>query len=376
MPLVSRAVLGAEFEDRTSLKLLRQPEPQYIYAQLWKMALNVSFQRETGSLGWRAPSIGVGGAPYPDAEADRMIFEPDPIYADTIVNVNELGQRLGHTIRINRPVFANTTYTQASREIPNGSLISTTPINVGSEQISITTKRWGGPYDQTNGNVAPFGIDRFDVSKSIHSAAELVGTQLQRDFDRTIDTFVGSLLDLGANTVYAGGYAADTSFYGGAASGGLNQNGYGEAPLTLSMLRQIEKKMDDLNLPTFSDGFRALVLPTIGYQELCDDPNFLKQVKDYPPKNPSLAKAYLGSNGRLHIFKSTTLPTSTNGNAGQTVYHAHAFCPGVIASGISELPRVAKSSQDNYGEWALVVWLADMGIALADNRFVVDVHFN
>src|SRR5689334_1779225 len=147
MPLVARASLGQEFEDRTSPKLLRQPEPQYLYAILWKMALNVAFARESGNLNWRQPEVGTGGVGYPEADADRLALA-DPIYSDTFVNVSELNERLGHTIRINRPLFANTTYTQTSREIANGTLISTTPINFGSEQVSVTTKRWGGPYDQ------------------------------------------------------------------------------------------------------------------------------------------------------------------------------------------------------------------------------------
>jgi len=375
MPLVARASLGAEFEDRTSPRLLRQPEPQYIYAQLWKMALNASFQRESGSLGWRAPEIGTGGAPYPDAEADRAIFEDD-IYRDTFVNVNELGNREGHTIRINRPLFANTTYSQVSREIANGKVISKTPVNLGSEQVSITTKRWGGPYDQVNGNVAPFGVDRFDAAKTIHSTAEMVGTQLQRDFDRTMDSFIGQYLDLGGTTVFSGGYAATTSFYGGAASGGINSAGYGEAPFSLNLINQIERKMDDLNLPTFADGFRALVVPPIAIHELKDDPQFLKNSEFHPPVNPILAKNYYREIGRTKIFKSTTLPTETNGNAGQTVYHAHAFAPGVLGSGISDMPRVAKNADDNYGEWALVVWLMYAGFALLDQRFALVIKFN
>src|ERR1019366_8457446 len=186
MPFVSRSSLGAEFQDLTSKRLLRQPEPQYLYAQLWKMALNASFEKESGSLGWRAPEIGTPGAPYSSADQDRAIFE-DPIYKETFINVNDLGQNPnGHVIRINRPLFANTTYTMASREIDNATLISTTPINLGSEQVSVTTKRFAGPYDQVNGNVAPFGVDRFDANKSVHSVAEMVGAQLQRDFDRSI----------------------------------------------------------------------------------------------------------------------------------------------------------------------------------------------
>ena len=375
MPLIARASLGAEFEDRTSPMLLVQPEPQYLYAMLWKMALHASMPRESGSLGWREPSIGTGGFEYTELEKDQLIFE-DPIYTGTFINVQELGQRLGQTIRINRPLYANTTYNQSSREIANGSLISTTPINVGSEQVSVTIKRFGGPYDQTNGNVAPFGVDRFDASKAIHSTAELVGTQLQRDFDRTIDYWVGEYLALGYTSLYANGYTSTTQFYGGAATGGLNSAGYGEAPFSISLLNQIERTMQNLNLPKMPNGRRAVVVSPLAIQELKDDPVFLRQSEFHPPINFLLSQSYYRTLGNMDIFQSTTLPTTTNGNSGQVVYQVQAFAPGVLGSGIAEMPRVAKSSADNYGEWALVVWLLYAGFSLLDSRFSVIGYHN
>ena len=375
MPLIARASIGAEFEDRTSKMLLIQPEPQYLYAQLWKMALHANLARESGSLGWRAPEIGTGGASYTELEKDQLIFE-DPIYTGTFINVTELGQRLGQTIRINRPLYANTTYNQSSREIANGSLISTTPINIGSEQVSITIKRFAGPYDQTNGNVAPFGVDRFDASKAIHSTAEMVGVQLQRDFDRTVDSWVGEYLALGATNIYANGYTSTTQFYGGAASGGLNAAGYGEAPFSISMLNQIERSMQTQSLPTMPNGRRAIVVGPLAIQELKDDPVFLRQSEFHPPINFLLAQQYYRTLGGLDIFQSTTLPTTTNGNSGQTVYQVQAFAPGVLGSGIGEMPRVAKSSADNYGEWALVIWLFQAGFSLLDARFSVVGYHN
>jgi hypothetical protein len=38
-------------------------------------------------------------------------------------------------------------------------------------------------------------------------------------------------------------------------------------------------------------------------------------------------------------------------------------------------PRIMPASSDNYGEQALVIWLADLALGLLDNRFVVDVHY-
>jgi hypothetical protein len=242
--------------------------------------------------------------------------------------------------------------------------------------VSVTVKRWGGPYDQVNGNVAPYGVDRFDAMKSIHSTAEMVGTQLKRDFDKTLDTFIGAYLSLGATSLYTNGYTATTSFYGGASSPTLNAAGYGEAPMSLAMIRYIERSMLAANLPMFPNGRYALVLPAVGIQELGDDPQWIKSSEFHPPVNVILAKSYYRTSGKMDIFISNSLPTTNNGNTSATVYIGQAFAPGVLGSGLAMMPRVAKSSADNYGEWALLVWLMYAGFSLLDSRFVYPVYFN
>lgn len=363
MPLVARASLGAEFFDITSAKLLKQPEPQYLYAQLWKMALNASLKAMTGIAFRPDPSYNEG-KPYASAEEQRAVFD-DPIFESAIQVVPELGNGPGHTVRLNRPVFANTTYTQAAREIGTGTSISTTPINISSEQVSLTLKRFGGPYDQTNSRVAPFGVDRFDAGRSIHSLASMLGMQLGRDFDKFIETVVGALLNLASSTVRANDYAADTAF----------SNAGGDGPMSYKLISKVERVMDDANLSVFPDGNRVMVLPPIAIEQLKEDPQFARLAEFHPPVNPVLAKSYFKSIGRMHLFKSTSLPTTTNGSTG-TVYRSHAFAPGVIGSGVGEMPHTATSTADNYGEWALVIWLMYAAFQNLDNRFCVLVHTN
>jgi hypothetical protein len=363
MPLVSRATLGAEFFDITSQKLLLQPEPQYLYALLWKMALNASLQQSSG-ISFRG-DIGQSGAPYSTAEGNRQGLFEDPIYTSAIHVVTELGNVPGHTVRLNRPKFTDTTYTQASREIAMGTSISTTPINIDSEQVSVTLKRFGGPYDQTNSRVAPFGVDRFDASRSVHSIAGAVGAQLTRDFDKTIDRFIGVLMGTASSTLYPSGYAATTDF----ADAG------GDGPMSMKLLSRLETAMDVALLPTFADGYRCVVTSPLCIEQLKDDPQFARYSEFMPPVNPLLKAGYYKSVGRTHIFKSTTLPTTTNGGAG-TLYETHAFAPGVIGSALGEMPRTATSTADNYGEWALVIWLAYMAFQNLDNRFCVKAFTN
>ena len=177
MPFVSRASLSQEFVDMTSAMLLLQPEPQYLHAQLIKQALAAELDTPD-SLGLPLAGrdgIGAKGAEYAQPGDSRLALEPDPIMSEAVSVVTDIGKTPGHTVRLNRPSFTNTTYTQASREIANGSTISTTPINVASEQVSLTLRRFGGPYDSTNSRVAPYGVDRFDASMPIHKLASVVG---------------------------------------------------------------------------------------------------------------------------------------------------------------------------------------------------------
>lgn len=362
MPLVNRATLGAEFYDITSARLLSEPEPQYLYATLWKVALSAAMTMASG-VSFRG-DVGGQGAPYSSAEKDRALFE-DPIYSSAIQVVPELGNAPGHTVRLNRPKFANTTYTQSSREIAMGTSISTTPINIDSDQVSVTLKRFGGPYDQGNSRVAPYGIDRFDAGRSIHSLASAVGTHLVRDFDKTIENFIGVLLGQAATTLFPSGYTATTDF----------SDPGGDGPMSFKLLSRIETAMDNANLPSFADGYRAVVTHPLGIEQLKDDPQFARYAEFHPPVNPLLARSYYKSVGRLHIFKSTTLPTTTNGGSG-TVYETHAMAPGVIGSALGEMPRTATSTADNYGEWALVIWLGYLAFQNLDNRFCIRVYTN
>ena len=87
MPLINRASLPTEFFDITSDSLLVQPEPQYMFAQLWKMALGASLGMP-GGLGRSA--VGENGAPVADVDAMRLMLD-DGIASAAISVVPELG---------------------------------------------------------------------------------------------------------------------------------------------------------------------------------------------------------------------------------------------------------------------------------------------
>jgi hypothetical protein len=83
----------------------------------------------------------------------------------------------------------------------------------------------------------------------------------------------------------------------------------------------------------------------------------------------------VSSIGNWDIFKSTTLTSvASTGGALPTVYYGQAFGPGSVGCGVAQLPRIAHSTADNYGETALLVWLFYAGFEVLDNRFIASVR--
>lgn len=358
---VSRVTLPEEFYDITSAKLLVQPEPQYAYANLMLSAIAQDLNVPE-TLGLQLPNRQVGGvgAPYSTAEQDRLELAKD-LPGEVFATKADFMGGPGHTMRFNRPKFTNSTYTEASRVIGTASSISTTPIEVGSEQVALTIKRYAGPYGAAA--VQPYAIDAFDAQMGVHNLAKLVGTHLKRDFHRWIDAVWVSLFDLASSTIYPNGFAADNDI-----------TAKGQAPLTYEQISRTSRAQDEANLPTFANGKRLMVVSPTGKKQLKDDPQFARYAEFHKEMNP-LFPGYFASLPEYELAVSTTLSQPLNGSSVK-VHRAHAIAPGVALAGMGAPPAVVPASDDNYGQQAKVIWLAFMAFGLADNRFVTSVRYS
>jgi hypothetical protein len=357
MGAYSQVELPSNFYTMTSSMLLQQPEPQYLYADLFMRAIGASLQ-VPADLGVNLPA---NGAAYSAAEKDRLILS-DPLSTQLFsVNVNFNGTP-GSTVRINRPVYTDTVYTSASRIVPSGSTISTTPVTVSGQQTNLTLYRYAGPYDTANSRVAPYGIDSFDASMGVHNAASIHGTHLKRDFHKFLDSQWVTLFDLAATAVYPEGVSAAN-----------DMTVLGDFPFSLEQLTRTERLMDEAHLPTLPDGFRLYVATPRQLADLKLDDNYMRLAESYPQFNGLFGASYVKSVGKFHIFKSTTLSQTANGS-GVAVQYGHAIAPGVAMGGMGKAPRVAPNTQDNYGEMPLVIWIAYLAMALANNTFVYSVR--
>lgn len=356
---LSRATLPEEFYDFTSAKLLAQPEPQYAYALMFLRALGINLSQSAGLALSDRDAMGNGGG-YSDVAADRLELEADRLSESLFAARHNFRGSPGHTIRFNRPLFADTTYTEASRQVATGESISTTAIAVGSEQVPLTIKRYAGPYDSANSRVAPLAVETFDASMGVHDMFAMAGVHFVRDFHKFLDSAWVALADNGANTIYPDGISADDDMVSK------------DFPLTYEQISRASKKADKLNLPRMADGRRLLVVTPDGKRQLKDDPQFAAYAKENRDTNP-IFPGWFGSLDDVHLLCSNTLTQSDNSSSSVEVHTGHLLAPGAFLGGIGRPPRVAPSTDDNYGETVKAVWIADLAMGLADSSFILPV---
>jgi hypothetical protein len=374
MATINRASIPEEFFDVTSARMLVAPEPQYVFAFLGKMALGnalgVQAMNPAGITPARGvPSTGALVQGY-QAGARLILANLDPQIAQTIMSVAEIGKSPGHTVRLNRPRYGSGGFTLAAREVTSGTQISTTPIDITSEQVTLTLKRYVGPYDAVVQNApAPYLLDKFDSSVALHSLVDLVSLNFRRDFDKWYDTVLATLITSGSTQIFPNGFTT------------VNQSSQqGDMPMDIdTIFRSIETLKGvvystPLNIPVYPNGrYRMFMTPTQSRQ-MKDDPQAAQYIRYDANANPvvGLAGAFLGSVAGCDLFESTTLPYTANTN-GINVMTAVMCGPGMLGQGFGRLPQVMASTLDNYGEHALLVHICYAAFNIMDSRFGLQI---
>lgn len=357
---MSRISLPENFIDFQSTTLLAQPEPQYPLAGLFISSIgqNLGVPAAFG-LGVDGRPISGSGAAYSAVDRDRLMIAsalPKSLFALGI----DFKAQTGSTVRINRPAYLDSTYTMASRRLSSGQPIGLVPVTVGSEQTHLTLERFAGPYDSANSRIAPLSIEAFDAKMGVHSESGLLGNNLQRDFHRFLDSVHVELGSMGT-PVYPDGMNAD------------NDAGQtGAYPITVEQLSRTEQLMDEASLPKFPDGKRLMMLTPLQWKQLKHDPEYAANSSFHPEFN-ILWGGYVGSVGAFHIFQSQTLKRVAN-SSSVPVQYGIAMAPGCYMGGVGRPPRVVASTDDNYGETAKVVWIADLAFGIADQRFFYSIR--
>jgi hypothetical protein len=309
--------------------------------------------------------VGGAGADYSTAEDDQLALEPDILSENLFAVKVDFNGQPGNTVRVNRPKYTDSTYTEASRRVMPGTAISTTGLALDSEQAILTLQRYGGPYGTTQ--IQPYVIEKQVAEMGVHDLVKIAGKHLVRDFHKTLDSFGVALGQQGATTLYPRGVTAANDMTTTAS-----------APLTYELIGRVAKEMDeDLKLPTLPDGRRVLVVTPTGLKQLKDDPQYARYSHDFEKTSP-LFRRYTALKAvipEFYVFVSNTLNITAN-TSSVNVHTALAMAPGCFGIGMGERPMVRNATADNYGLSVPVIWTACLALANLDSRFVVKASYS
>ena len=375
MPGLSRITLPSEFQDVADTRLLMQPEPGYFWARLAAVAQEgAELMRSMSPLGPNeSRKLMTQGAEVPDFSSMQLDLDPEALaslaqYSSALVTDFFKGVAPKQVVNINRPVFADTTYTEASRDVTRATISSTTQ-QVSGEQVSITIRQFSGPYNNAGSAVQPYGIEGFDARYSLHDFSQLIDFHLARDRKKFLDRVIGLRFVQGApttNYVYPqdpnGTLASDDTAF-------LTQ---GDRTCDVPAVNRATRKLKELGIPTFPNGRYMGVLTTKQTEDLRNSQSFQRLVRYFPQKNPIFA-AYIGTIGECDLFESTTNPTAT-ANSTITVQQGVFFGPGAVAYAVADPCHVECDDNTNFGRRVGVIWLADEGFETIDNRFLVSLR--
>jgi hypothetical protein len=376
---IGRIELPTEFYDRTSAIVLRAPQPQFLYA---KLVYAASAQAELRRLGPDAivapgrPSGMAVGAPYPDLSTMEDILA-DPIRSDAIVVSDELAQgRVGHTIRMNRPVFAGGGYTLAARGLASGANISLVPQGLTDQQVSITIQRNTGPYASGGSATQPFGISRADAQGSVHMLAGRIGAALQYDRNMLMDSVFATYFDSATTVLYPGD--SSNLLTSDAAAWPVVPVG-SSRPMDLDTVLRMEQALHDAKIPRFANGRYLCYLTPLQMRQLRTDPQYRGQ-SAYLPERNLLSATVDGTgttvvNGSIELYTCQTNIVDSATVSGVKINHACMFGPGAVGYAPTvEGCRIAVANEDNYGEDAKAVWICYEGSNILNNAFMVSAH--
>lgn len=361
MTSVNQITWSQNFIDVLSPTLLTQPEPQYPYAKMALSALGTALPVPP-DIGLPGRELNAKGAPYAQLD-DMQLMLSDPIGKELFaVGINLLGAT-GMQVRINRPKFTDSTYTEASRRLTPGVSVSTSGIALSSEQSLITLHEYAGPYSNSANAVVPIAIDKGAAQNGVHNAWEAAGLQFTRDFHKWLDHWIVSTLDLTTNIVRPRGMTADT-----------DATGAGQFPLDYETMMRTNRIMNDASLPRLPDGRRIFVVTPTGALQLSLDRRFQRASAYMPEFNTLFAGTYIKSLPEFHIFMSQTLTVADNAS-GVEIQHAQAIAPGALGFVMGMPPEIAPNTNDDYGRTILAIWKAWLGLELLDERFVYSVRY-
>lgn len=353
MPIGTSATVTQEFVDVLSQELLIQPDAQYVFATM----ANAARERAMGLPDVRGES---GAAANIEAAMGNAVGTIDRMGGPGSGTVKVVLDPTtpGKTILIDRPVYLDGTFSEASRRLTEGTAIDVSaPLSPTLEQVSLTVREYGGPFDPGNSRVAPVGISDFVKRRARHDLLLYIGGLLRVDRNRFVDRVIVDLMLSSTNVTTPG----DTAL------GSLSE---GDEPLDEATLARVKRRLLERSIPPFANGRYMLVISPQHEEDLRADDKF-REITRYAVERGPLMSGYLTSYAGFDICISSKIPTAAVG-AGDAVtgVQAVAFGPECIGHGIGMDAEARRYASDDFGRQDMFAWLSHECWALLNSNMV------
>lgn len=353
MAITTSSTLTQEFVDQLSEELILEPDPQYVFALLADAA-RAGAMDIPGIMGQAGASANMQAAMGAGLGTLKLLDPRWMAVAKDFAMVVSEPTSPGKVILLDQPRFIGGTFTEVSRRLTEGTPVSSTVLAATMGQVTVTIREYAGPH--SGAEVQAIGISDFLKRRATHDLVQYVGTLLRRDRNKFVDHVISDLL-LTTTHVTTPGDVAEASLVAG-------------AKLTEDELSEMLRKLQERNIPTFSNGMYLCVMSPKHFEDLRADTKFRESVR-YLGAEGALVSGHVANHAGFMLVISSNIPTAGVGAGGAvTGYRGVACGPGAIGHAIGMPVEARRSKNDDFGREDRVLWVAHEGWAALDLDFI------
>lgn len=280
-----------------------------------------------------------------DMIAAEMLIKADDQYTFLQQVIPQQGQieAGAKSVLFNQPDLPTGTYTEASRRLTEGTVITSASKAITLTQKSLTVREYGGP--DVAGTVTPFGITEKMMKMGKHDLVSMIGSFMRRDRNKWLDQVRRDDMLLTTNLQTPND----------AAEGAITAGQLASA----AWLRKLNKKMKDLLIPRFANGRWKLIISTRDEQSLKNDTEIQAALREFAQANPIITTGQIAVYENFDIFVDTLMPTKGVGaGAAVTGYQSVAFGPYHLGEATVMPPSIRYADDTDFGRQMRLIWVS------------------
>lgn len=301
-------------------------------------------------------------ATIPDEFLDMLsviVREPTDttfIHWQFALSVTDFGRTAGDTIRIPRYSYLANPTDEASRTLTPGTDITGAGQALEEAAVSLVLKE--------RGLANPVAISSFAQVRSFHDLMVIADTYLRRDYNHWVDNVIRNLFLTASTVLYPNGKTSAASMTS-------------TDTFSKDFLLDIARKLNELDVPTFPDGYYIGVLNYNDYANLVKSLTGTKE--EFPkdldainrllfPAGQGVVTGYVGNFHNFHLFVSRNLAkgshtdspvppgVTSGGSPAITLRMSYFFGPGTIGRGIALPVEIRRADETDFQRRTKLIW--------------------